>query len=143
MHHRTTDHERGASVVEFAIIMTVLFMVLFGTIQFGMAYNRSQGLEAAAREGARTASIGSTYDQIVLRVREAQSLFVSTDVTVQTTPATSGAQRPCTIAGIGNSVTVRAVVPENARYAIAIPLWGQRQIRYNAVGVFRCERERP
>ena len=135
--------ERGASAVEFAIVMTVLFMVLFGIVQFGIAYNRAQGLEAASREGARAASIGATVDQITARVREAQSMFVPADVQVVTTPAATGTQRPCQIAGVGGTVTVEAVVPENASYAIAIPLWGKRQIRYTASGVFRCERGTP
>ncbi len=135
--------ERGASAVEFAIVMSVLFMVLFGTIQFGIAYNRAQGLEAAAREGARIASIGATNTEILTRVRRSQSLFVAADVQIETVPATLSAQRPCQIAGVGGIVEVRAVVPANARYAIAIPLWGQRQIRYTAIGVFRCERSAP
>lgn len=135
--------ERGASAVEFAIVMTVLFMVLFGIVQFGVAYNRAQGLEAASREGARAASIGSTNDQILARVRDAQSMFQPADVRIITTPATIGSQRPCQIAGVGGTVTVQAVVEENAAYAIAIPLWGKRQIRYTASGVFRCERAAP
>ncbi|HEX9697623.1 MAG TPA: TadE/TadG family type IV pilus assembly protein [Actinomycetota bacterium] len=135
--------QRGASAVEFAIVMTVLFMLLFGVVQFGIAYNRAQGLEAAAREGARSASIGSTYTQILARVREAQSMFTPADVGIVTTPATSGTQRPCQIAGVGGTVTVQAIVPENSAYAIAIPLWGKRQIRYTALGVFRCERGTP
>lgn len=135
--------QRGAGAVEFAIVMTVLFMVLFGIVQFGVAYNRAQGLEAASREGARAASIGSTYDQILARVRDAQSMFTPADVQIITTPATTGTQRPCQIAGVGGTVTVQAVVAENTAYAIAIPLWGKRQIRYTALGVFRCERGAP
>lgn len=140
---RLRRDERGASAVEFALVMTVLFMVLFGVVQFGMAYNRAQGLEAAAREGARAASVGATYDQILERVRVAQSMFIPTDVHLATTPATSGTQRPCQIAGVGNTVRVEAFVPELSAYAIAIPLWGKRQIRYTAIGVFRCERAAP
>lgn len=129
--------------MEFAIVMAVLMIVLFGTVQFGIAYNRAQGLEAAAREGARSASIGSTYDQIAARVRDAQSLFQPADIVVETEPVTSGGQRPCTVAGVGGTVVVRAIVPESPKYAVAIPLWGNRQIRFSASGTFRCERASP
>lgn len=132
--------EQGASAVEFALVSSVLFMVLFGTIQFGMAYNRSQGLQAAAREGARLASIGSTYSEIVGRVQAAQSLFQAADLVVTTSPASSGSVRPCQIAGVGNSVTVTVTVPASAKYAITIPLWGNKLITYDGAGVFRCER---
>lgn len=132
--------ERGASAVEFAIVASLLFMVLFGTVQFGMAFNRAQGLEAAAREGARLASVGGTYNEIATRIREAQSLFLPGDIAVVTTPASSGTTRPCQVAGLGGSVTVRAEVAPSDRYAISIPAWGNKQITYSAVGTFRCER---
>ncbi|MFA5890056.1 MAG: TadE/TadG family type IV pilus assembly protein [Actinomycetota bacterium] len=136
----TIRQERGASAVEFAIVASLLFMLLFGTVQFGMAYNRSQGLQAGAREGARLASIGATYSEIAARARDAQSLFVPTDVVVVTTPSSSGTSRPCAVAGVGGLVTVEAKVPASAKYAIAIPLWGNRPIDYTGSGTFRCER---
>ena len=143
--------ERGASAVEFALISAVLFMVLFGTIQFGMAFHRAQGLEAAVREGARTASIGATQQDITSRVRNAQSLFTAADVAVTfdystnsgtsyTAIAASATNKPCQTAGLGNLVRVNATVAPAAKYAIAIPLWGNQTITYNAAGVFRCEK---
>src|SRR5487761_1588895 len=51
----------GAAAVEFAIVLPVLVLLLFGVIQFGLAYNRQQGLNAAVREGSRLASIGGTF----------------------------------------------------------------------------------
>lgn len=140
--HDEQGDEQGAAAVEFAIVMSVLFMVLFGIVQFGIAYNRSQGLEAAAREGARSASVGGSYTEILDRVRQSQSMFTPTDVQVTTVPTSSGTIRPCGIAGVGGTVTVTASVAPSAAYAIAIPLWGQQTITYNATGIFRCERGR-
>jgi Flp pilus assembly protein TadG len=140
---RMLNGERGASAVEFAIVASLLFMILFGTVQFGMAFNRAQGLEAAAREGARAASVGGTYTQIATRVRAAQSMFDPADVAVTTSPASSGSTRPCAIAGLGGDVTVTAQVAPAARYAITIPGWGNKQITYSSAGTFRCERGMP
>jgi hypothetical protein len=50
--------EKGASAVEFAIILPVLIMLVFGIIQFGVAYNKYISLTHAAREGARLAAVG-------------------------------------------------------------------------------------
>lgn len=143
--------ERGASAVEFALIASVLFMVLFGTIQFGIAYHRAQGLEAAAREGGRVAAIGATQTDIANRVRSAQSLFTPADVGVTfeystdhgssySAIAANGTNKPCATAGLGHLVRVNATVSPAAKYAIAIPVWGNQQITFNASGVFRCER---
>lgn len=151
---RLASGERGASAVEFAIIASLLIMLVFGIIQFGIAYHRQQGLEAAAREGARTASIGATQTEITTRVRTAQSLFTGTDVLVDysfsgddgvsyTPIAASGANRPCQTAGIGKLVKVNVRVPPPAaqqdRYAISLAFVGNWTITYSATGVFRCE----
>ena len=52
---RTND--AGQAVVEFAIILPVLLMVLFAILQFGVVFNNYIQVTAAAREGARKASV--------------------------------------------------------------------------------------
>jgi len=53
---------RGQSLVEFALILTPLFLVLLGIIQFGFIFNTYVTMTNAAREGARTGTI-YIYDQ--------------------------------------------------------------------------------
>ena len=45
--------ESGASAVEFALLLPVLMMVLFGIIEFGFALYQQAVLTNASREGAR------------------------------------------------------------------------------------------
>ena len=45
--------EAGASAVEFALIASLLFMVILGMFSGGLAYSRKLALVHAAREGAR------------------------------------------------------------------------------------------
>jgi Flp pilus assembly protein TadG len=45
--------ERGATLVEAAVTTLVLFIMLFGILEFGRAYNLYQMITNAAREGAR------------------------------------------------------------------------------------------
>ncbi|MGO4663049.1 TadE/TadG family type IV pilus assembly protein [Terrabacter sp. 2TAF16] len=55
--------ERGASAVEFAIVLPVLFLIIAGIVDFGRAYFTQIELSNAAREGARAAVVlplGST-----------------------------------------------------------------------------------
>jgi len=54
--------EKGASVVEFAIILPLLIILVFGIFQFGIAYNSYIALTHAAREGARLAAVGLYED---------------------------------------------------------------------------------
>ena len=51
------DDDRGAALVEFAIIMPLLFLILFGIIEFAIAYNDYQSIRQGARDGARQAVV--------------------------------------------------------------------------------------
>lgn len=155
--------ERGAAAVELAIVLTILILFVFGVIQFGLAFNRHQGLQAAAREGARIASVGGSESDIRTRVRDAQSLFIPTDVLIAIDFSTDNgasypgtnkvcddagsnkcidatAPTPCGMAGLGNLIRVTATVPgSSGKYAIVIPLWGNANVTFSAKGTFRCE----
>lgn len=50
--------DRGAVMVEFALILPLLLMLVIGIIQFGFALNAQVAIQAAAREGARVAAVG-------------------------------------------------------------------------------------
>ena len=49
--------DRGAAAVEFALVLPVLLLVLFGLIDFGRALNAQITLTQAAREGVRLAAL--------------------------------------------------------------------------------------
>jgi Flp pilus assembly pilin Flp len=48
----------GAAAVEFALLLPLLVLLLFGFIQFGLAFNARIQATNAAREGARLAVVG-------------------------------------------------------------------------------------
>jgi Flp pilus assembly protein TadG len=49
--------ESGAALVEFTILMPVLFMILFGIVEFGAMIWMQNDMTNAAREGARKAAV--------------------------------------------------------------------------------------
>jgi len=51
--------QKGASAVEFALLLPVLMMVLFGIIEFGFALYQQAVLTNASREGARLGIVQS------------------------------------------------------------------------------------
>jgi Flp pilus assembly protein TadG len=51
------DGERGAALVEFALILPVLALLIFGIIDFGLTLNDYQAVRQGVREGARDASV--------------------------------------------------------------------------------------
>jgi Flp pilus assembly pilin Flp len=50
--------EDGAAAVEFALLLPLLVVLLFGFVQFGTAFNTKIQATNAAREGARMAVVG-------------------------------------------------------------------------------------
>jgi hypothetical protein len=50
--------EDGAAAVEFALLLPLLVLLLFGSIQFGLAFNARIQATNAAREAARMAVVG-------------------------------------------------------------------------------------
>jgi len=52
------NEEDGAAAVEFALLLPLLVVLLFGFIQFGTAFNTKIQATNAAREGARMAVVG-------------------------------------------------------------------------------------
>jgi hypothetical protein len=49
--------ERGASLVEFALLLPVLALILFGIIDFGTLYNNYQSVRQGARDSMRQAVV--------------------------------------------------------------------------------------
>lgn len=134
--------ESGASAVEFAIVVPILVMVMFAIFEFGLAYFRSQSLQAAAREGARVASLSQTTStEIQARVCvwaggtcTAGTLVgvpFATQPRVEVVPNTA---RPCNLRS-GQSVRVTV----EADITIEIPFFGQRTPELTGIGEFRCE----
>src|SRR5215469_7690593 len=59
--------DRGAAAVEFALLLPLLVLIVFGVIDFGRAINAQITLTQAAREGARALALGqATYQSRAL-----------------------------------------------------------------------------
>jgi Flp pilus assembly protein TadG len=50
---RRLRSERGAELIEFAVVMPILLLIVAGIIDFGMMFRTYEAVENAAREGAR------------------------------------------------------------------------------------------
>ncbi|MGF9756055.1 TadE family protein [Microvirga sp. 0TCS3.31] len=62
--------DRGAAAVEFALVVPLLFLLVFGMIDFGWAINRYTVLNNATREGVRLASLGADSAEITTSVTD-------------------------------------------------------------------------
>ena len=77
---------RGQALVEFAIILPLLLLLIFGVIEFGRIFGAELTVNNSAREGARLGAIGATDSLIVTRVLNSAGILDSAKVAVTITP---------------------------------------------------------
>ena len=58
-HSRRSSRDVGQSLVEFAMVLPILAILVFGIIDFGMGLRAYITVAQATREGARYASVGN------------------------------------------------------------------------------------
>ena len=63
--------ERGAELIEFALVMPLLLLLVLGIVDFGFLFQRFEVVTNAAREGARLAVLGGySTDDVKGRVND-------------------------------------------------------------------------
>ena len=80
---RQKKNERGQAIVEFALVLPLLLILLFGVIDFGRALQTYITINNASREGARLGAINPDAD-VEGKVREAAGAFDNADLSVET-----------------------------------------------------------
>jgi len=135
VHLRRGGREHGASAVEFALVLPILVLLVFGIITFGIVFARSQGMEAAAREGARMASLGRGVERVDVEraVQNTTVPFIDGEIGVAISPTDKDW---CASTESFVTVTVSVVAADNS---LTIPLFGDISTSYEASGTFRCE----
>ncbi len=73
--------ETGASLVEFALVAPLLFMLLFGMIEFGWAFAQNLDVKHMAREVGRLATVDATEPEVI-GAACANDIVNASDVTV-------------------------------------------------------------
>jgi Flp pilus assembly protein TadG len=132
--------ENGAAADEFAIVVSVLVMLVFGVIEFGLGFWQVQNLRAATREGARVAAVQGSVTQISDAMVNASSGSLPTGFSGFTVSPATG----CTQDTIGQQVTVtiqNTSLAASVRdaFTIDIPLMPSFNMNPTLSGTFRCE----
>jgi Flp pilus assembly protein TadG len=72
---RRRRREDGAAAVELALVAPLLFLLVFGIIDFGFGFHAWDAAQNAAREGARVAGVTSDPAQIIGRAEDAAAFL--------------------------------------------------------------------
>jgi len=120
--------ERGAVAAEFALMIPVLLLLIFGTVQLGLTYQRQSAVHAAAREGARVASLPTTTTNEAC-ARSAAALAGTGFTAVPN----------CNVAGDCSGASTSVIVTITVPNTIEIPFYGTSTFTLTGIGDFRCE----
>lgn len=148
--------QRGASAVEFALVLPVLVMLVFGIFEFGRVFAQDLALSNGAREGGRAAVAGENPDsgagpltcsEIYQRVRQAATTVgvtpgnVTVVVSVNGSTVCSSATAPASSVLPCSGTSGGATLEVSATYqtSLDIPLVLSNSVTLDREGVFRCE----
>lgn len=127
--------ERGAVLIEFAIIAPLLVLLILGILEFGFRYQRGAVISNAAYIAARTASLSPHDATSKSRAQTAAQNAAGPGVTMSFVWDTTPANDPTTCT-TGNNVTVTVTSTANSPTKV-VP--NQQTFTINAKGVARCD----
>ena len=111
--------------MEFALILPILVLFVFGIVEFGRAYSARIQLTSAVREGARAVALGD--DGVAATQAGAPGLNPALAASQINANSCAGSSPP-------PNATVRASYP----FGYTIPLFGTGTWTLSATGVMRC-----
>lgn len=120
----TRSVQRGQSLVELAISLTVILLLLAGAVDFGMAFFSFTSLRDAAQEGALYGSINPTnFDGITQRIRQASDRPINLADESKVFISISIIGRACQGTTNGSTNAIQVMVSYN--YPIIMPFLGR------------------
>lgn len=114
--------QRGNSLVEFALSITMIVLLFSGAFQFGFTFHVYNQLEGAVRSGARYGSV-STYDGASSTPSSTFSTAVK-NMVVYGKPVLSGGETPIVNGLTTNHVNVTPIFVNNVPHSIQVSITG-------------------
>ena len=134
---RKLRREDGAAAVEFALIVGLLAILVFGLLEYGLAFWQVQNLRSAAREGARVAAVRGNDAAVRTAMQDSSAGSLSGSWTFNR-------NRTCDDDTAGDEVTILINNPSlspavQEAFQISIPFLPPITLDPTLSGTFRCE----
>ena len=123
-------NKKGQSVVEFALVLPILLLLMLGMIEFGFVFHEYLVITYAAREGARSAALGSTDAVVITTVKNVASEINKGQIAITITPATRVR---------GSSVTVQVTNPIKINTPLISAFFPQNPFPLSGTAIMRVE----
>jgi Flp pilus assembly protein TadG len=124
---KNRQDERGAAVVEFALVVPILLLLVLGIAEFGRAYYIQASISQAAREGVRVMALQNSPAGAVAATQAAAQPLTLTNITVS----------PNTCVASGSTPAATATVTVTHSFTFLSTLFGSG-LTLTGQGVMRC-----
>ncbi len=121
INHKRDD--RGATMAEAALILPVLVLLLFGTVEFSRAFNAKNTLNQAAREGVREYALTQDFD-----AGSSAAIGAATSLDADALAVSA------TACSVGDPTALTVTYP----FAYDIPFFGAHSLTLSSTAVMRC-----
>ncbi len=119
--------ERGAAVVEFALVAPLLLTMVLGIAEFGRAYHVQGDLSQAAREGVRIMALQNNQAAAIAATKAAAPTLNLTNISVS----------PASCIASGTTPAATATVTVTYSLSFITKLFGSG-VTLTGKGVMRC-----
>ncbi len=128
--------QRGAAALEFAIVLPVLVLLLFGTIEFGLLLYNQQVITNASREGARFGIVAQSPRQTPQAIAGVVTSYCGGNLITFGNNATAGPYVTTTSTGTGTTFgdNLTVLVTYNYDFLVLTNLgFGQKVLKARTV----------
>ena len=142
MRRRSHTHgrtERGASAVEFALVVIPLLMVVAGIVNFGFVFAQQLSLDNAVRAGARAGVVDTGNDPVTITTSQFNSTVIAKTQTSGLSVTYPGLST-CKGSTFGQSMVVKGTV--TTKFIVPWPLPRvviPKQVTLTSQAEFQCE----
>ena len=129
-------HEAGSVAVEFALVLPILILLVFGSVEFGLALYNKEVITNASREGARAGIIMSNPSKTATQITNVVKSYLTSAGWDATKATIAVPDAPCVT---GGNLTV------NVRYPYSFMVLPQfiksfkKNITLSAQTLMKCE----
>jgi Flp pilus assembly protein TadG len=112
-------NQKGQTMTEFALVLPLLAMLLFGVIQFGIVFNNYITLTDAVRSGARKGAVGRHLSNpqaaVVTQVRAAATSLKPADLGITVTSTWQPGEEVRVQASYPYSISLMGLIVKSGR----------------------------
>jgi Flp pilus assembly protein TadG len=129
--------EDGVAAVEFAILLPILMVIVFGIIEFSLALYNREVITNASREGARAGIVQAVPRPAITDIQSVVNTYLTNAISTAGAATVSVPSGSC--GAFGNDLTVQVDFPYSFQVLPGLITGFVGDITLSAITTMKCE----